>query len=207
MGEAQRQDQPGQPGQSHQADQLHHAHQTDAGAHLEQRITALVEKLGIAWTVVEHRAVNTVAEALAWVPPMDGIACKNLFLRCTTQKHGPRQYWLICTPFAKRVDLKALGRLLGAGSRLSFAKEEELMDLLGLHPGSVTPLAIICDTAARVSLVLDNDIVGATVLMHPGTNTKTAALTYDDLLRYVKATGHTVQCVTVPVRPEEEQGS
>lgn len=169
-------------------------------AGLEERITALVHSLGISWTVVEHRAVNTVAEAMAFVPPMDGIACKNLFLR--SGQHGARQYWLVFTPSAKRVDLKALGRLLGAGSRLSFAQDVELHDLLGLAPGSVTPLALIRDTEARVSLVADSELAGQVVLMHPGVNTKTAALSHTDLVRYAEATGHRVISLPVPA----EQG-
>jgi Ala-tRNA(Pro) deacylase len=55
----------------------------------------------------------------------------------------------------------------------------------------VTPLSVVNDTGARVTLVLDawmmkQDIVN----VHPLTNDATTALAPADLLRFVQATGH-----------------
>jgi Ala-tRNA(Pro) deacylase len=88
------------------------------------------------------------------------------------------------------IDLKKLSGLLACG-RLSFGSAERLWKHLGVRPGSVCPFAIINDKGNAVTVVLDksmmeNDIVN----YHPMENHMTIGLTPDDLIRFIKYTGH-----------------
>jgi Ala-tRNA(Pro) deacylase len=89
------------------------------------------------------------------------------------------------------VDLKQIHQLIGAASRVSFGRPEMLMELLGVSPGAVTVFGVINDTAGRVKLVLDEDLMRHEVINgHPLTNEATTSIAARDLLRFVEATGH-----------------
>jgi Ala-tRNA(Pro) deacylase len=80
--------------------------------------------------------------------------------------------------------------LIGA-ARLSFGKPELLMKVLGVAPGSVTAFAIANDTEGQVSVVVDELLMQhATINCHPLINTATTNIARDDLLRFIRATGH-----------------
>ena len=62
---------------------------------------------------------------------------------------------------------------------------------LGVSPGSVTPFALINDVAARVDVVLDRRMMAHERLnYHPLENTATTNIARDDLLRFIRETGH-----------------
>jgi Ala-tRNA(Pro) deacylase len=57
--------------------------------------------------------------------------------------------------------------------------------------GSVTPFALMNDTAARTIVVVDQALMDfAEVNCHPLENTATTRLSTGDLLRFIAATGH-----------------
>src|SRR5947208_6116333 len=114
-----------------------------------QQLFARLDQLGIAYRTVEHPPVFTVEEAKALRGNLPGHHIKNLFLR-----NKKEEMWLVVALEDRTIDLKRLGEVLGAG-RLSFGSPERLRTYLGVEPGSVTPFAVINDTAHRVSLVLD----------------------------------------------------
>lgn len=146
---------------------------------------ARLDALGIAHATVAHAPVFTVEEARAARVRHDGVHVKNLFVR---NKKG--QMWLLTLPEDRGVDLKALGRTLGAGN-LSFGSPERLRAHLGVEPGSVTPLAAWNDRAGQVTVGLDPSLAEAgTVFCHPLTNDRTTALSGPDLVRFLDDTGH-----------------
>ena len=110
-----------------------------------------LKKLQIKYDMVEHPAVYTVEEAKEKVPKIEGIGCKNLFLK--TKK---KEYFLYTLPEDKKVDLKELAEKLSL-TRFHFASKENLEDILNIVPGSVTPLAIINDNENKVTVVLDRE--------------------------------------------------
>lgn len=90
----------------------------------------------------------------------------------------------------RRTDLNKLAARLGA-PRFSFGNADDLYALLGVRPGSVTPFALINDTAHRVTLVLDRDMLSYNPLnYHPLANDRTTAIAATDLLRFIAACGH-----------------
>ena len=112
------------------------------------------------------------------------MACKNLFLR---NKRG--EYFLLVLPADKRADLKLVAKLLNL-PRLSFASEEELEKILGLHTGAVTPLGIINDTQKKVRLIIDAELQGKNLLLHPNRNTATISLGFEDLTKIIFRSEH-----------------
>jgi Ala-tRNA(Pro) deacylase len=149
-----------------------------------QLFSALTE-LGIQTETVEHPAVFTVAESDTVQIPLPGAHTKNLFL-----KDDKGALFLVIANSATRVDLKALSKRLGAG-RFSFGKPELLMEVLGITPGAVTAFAVINDTVQRVTIVFDEALMADTTInCHPLENTATTNIARDDLLRFIRATGH-----------------
>ena len=151
--------------------------------------------LGIGWSILEHEAVFTVEESLAIHEALPGAHTKNLFL-----KDSGGQFWLVTVEHAKRVDLKALAGVIGA-KKLSFGKAEDMEALLGVTPGSVTPLAALHDTGRAVRVVIDPELAAAdTVHVHPLHNTATIGLSGADLCRALTAWGHAPLVATIPER-------
>ena len=119
---------------------------------------ARLEEFGIATTTVEHAPMFTVEQSGALRKNLPGAHTKNLFL---TDRVG--HLVLVVAKDDTRVDLKALAKRLEAG-RLSFGKEAQLEAVLGVPPGSVTPLALINPSAAGIIVVVDKalmDFAGA----------------------------------------------
>jgi len=146
------------------------------------KLQALLAELAIPHQIVEHEAVFTVEDVLATPHGLPGDDTKNLFL-----KDAKGQLWLVTLRADRRADLKALPALLGA-KRLSFASPETLMAVLGVRPGSVTPLALVNDTTRQVRFALDRALAEADyVACHPLVNTATISMRTADLLRLLAA--------------------
>ncbi len=148
-------------------------------------ILNVLDQLGIKYDLMEHKAVFTVDEAKTIDNQLSGVGCKNLFM-----KDKKKNYYLVTMQEDKRVDMKALGKLLGT-SNFRFCDEDVLMDLLGLTRGSCTPLGIINDTENKVTLVLDKEFEGEEkLLFHPNRNTATVCVSWDDLVRFIESENH-----------------
>jgi len=153
---------------------------------------ARLEEFGIAATTVEHAPMFTVEQSGALRKNLPGAHTKNLFL---TDRIG--HLVLVVAKDDTRVDLKALAKRLEAG-RLSFGKEAQLEAVLGVPPGSVTPLALINPSAAGIIVVVDKALMDfAEVNCHPLENTATTRLPTQDLIRFIKACGHEPLIITL----------
>jgi Ala-tRNA(Pro) deacylase len=147
---------------------------------------------GIKFVLHEHPAVFTCAAADEHCGDIPGLACKNLLLR--DQKK--RRYLLVVLPAEKRVDLKALGTLVG--DKLSFASAENLMSKLGLEVGSVSPFGLLNDTAAEVELFVDREVYDADIVsFHPNVNTATLELPHDEFLKFLDVMPHDVKILNI----------
>jgi Ala-tRNA(Pro) deacylase len=148
----------------------------------KEEILRFLEGLGIDYTLFEHEAVFTAEEALRVCGHIPGVHCKNLFL-----KDKADALWLVTLPDEKRADLKSLPEKIGR-NRLSFGNAALLMETLGVTPGSVTPLALINDEAARVQPVVDRGMMEQDLInLHPLVNTATITFRTADLMRFFTA--------------------
>jgi len=159
----------------------------------EPGLYADLAALGIRFEQQEHRAVFTVAESSALDARIPGARTKNLFL-----KDAGGAFWLVTVPAAARVDLKALPLAIG-GKRVSFARAEDMERLLGIAPGSVTPLAMINAAPGSVTVVLEEGLAAAErVNVHPLRNTATIGLAGADILRLLRHWGHEALIAVIP---------
>ncbi len=151
----------------------------------EKALFESLDALGIIWSVRDHEAVFTVEESAALHDEIVGAHTKNLFL-----KDAGGQFWLVTAPHDARVDLKALPGAIGS-KKVSFGKAEDMERLLGVSPGSVTPLAAINDISNEVKIVIDSRLASArSVNVHPLRNTATLALSGDDLIAFLRSNDH-----------------
>jgi Ala-tRNA(Pro) deacylase len=150
-----------------------------------EQILAHLRTLGIEQRTTLHPPVFTVEQAREHTRQIPGGHCKNLFL-----KDKKDRLWLVTCLDGQQVDLNRLSRLLGA-ARFSFARAELLQEALGVSPGSVTPLAIVNDTAGRVTHVLDAKLLAHEwVNCHPLENDATTSIAAVDLLRFIRLADH-----------------
>jgi Ala-tRNA(Pro) deacylase len=161
-----------------------------------QDLFAELDRLHIAHVTITHPPVFTVEEAKTLRGKIEGGHTKNLFL-----KDKKDQLFLGVTLEDVPVDLKALGPLIGARGRLSFASADLLRQHLGVEPGSVTPFALINDRANTVTPVLDETMLEVTPLnFHPLENTATTKIAAGDLTKFVEAQGHKPLILRFPRR-------
>ena len=155
-------------------------------------LLAFIDGLGIATKTYEHAAVYTVAESLAIEKTMPGGHTKNLFL-----KDKKDRLFLVVALHDAAIDMKTLHKTLDC-DRLSFGKAELMEAVLGVKPGSVTPFSVVNDKTGQVTVVLDAPMMDQPLLnYHPLENTATTAIARDDLLRFIRATGHEPRIVKV----------
>lgn len=149
-------------------------------------------RMAIATTTIDHEPLFTVAQSAAVEAALPGAHTKNLFL-----KGDKGNLVLVVAKTSTDIDLKALAKKLGAG-RFSFGKPELMMDKLGITPGSVTAFAIANDTELQVELVFDDSLMTHDSLnCHPLENTATTNIARDDLLRFIRSTGHEPKIITL----------
>lgn len=152
----------------------------------QPELYALLDEMGIRYGYIEHPVARTVEEALRYCANFEGRHCKNLFLR----NHKGDKHYLVVADCRHSVDIRRLWEELGEG-RLSFASEQRLMRLLGVRPGSVSPFALINDTAREVTLLLDDNLRQADRLsFHPNDNRASISVTPDDLMRFLDKMGN-----------------
>ncbi len=159
----------------------------------EAGLLADLASLAIPHSLHEHPAVFTVAESRTLDRDIPGEHTKNLFLKDTAGA-----FWLATVPAEARVDLKALPQAIGC-KRVSFAKAEDMQRLLGITPGSVTPLAMINAAPGNVTVVLDAGLAQAErINVHPLRNTGTLGLAGAEVLRLLRHWGHDPLVAEVP---------
>ena len=152
----------------------------------ESDLLAVLAQLGVAVTTKRHPALFTVAESQALRGEIAGGHTKNLFL-----KDKKDNFFLVTVGEEADVDLKQIHHLIGAASRVSFGKPEKLMELLGVVPGAVTVFGLLNDVESKVKVVLDETLMENTVInANPLTNEATTSIAAEDLVKFIKASGH-----------------
>ncbi len=158
-----------------------------------QELLGLLERRGVAAKTVSHPPLLTVADSQALRGEIEGGHIKNLFVK---DKKG--RYFLVTAGEEARIDLKTVHQVIGASGRVSFGSADQLMALLGVVPGAVTPFGLVNDADGRVTFVLDAGLFAHTIInAHPLTNTMTTSIRREDLVAFIEATGHSVNVLKV----------
>ncbi|KAB2698100.1 MULTISPECIES: prolyl-tRNA synthetase associated domain-containing protein [unclassified Ochrobactrum] len=152
-----------------------------------------LQNLGIEVTTVEHPPLFTVADSQGLRGEIPGGHTKNLFL-----KDKKDNFFLVTVEEDAVVDLKSIHQVIGAASRVSFGKPEKLLEYLGVIPGSVTVFGAINDRDHNVQVIIDADLMKYDVINgHPLTNEATTSIQREDLITFLKSTGHEPRILAV----------
>ena len=153
-----------------------------------QDVYALLQTLGMPFSHTAHAEAHTMEDLVQVEETLGAPFCKNLFLT-NRQK---TEFILLLIRGDKRFRTAEVSRRLGR-SRLSFGEEDTLFELLGVHPGAITPMGLVFDTAHKVELVVDRDLLELTdMCVHPCVNTESLKLKVKDLTEiFFPHTGHT----------------
>ena len=160
----------------------------------KQDIYDLLEKKGIWHEIVEHEAVWNMEDLAKVKLPYPDADAKNVFVRDDKKQN----YYLITVKDDKRVDLKKFKEDHNT-RKLSFVSENDLMEILNLIPGSVSPFGLLNDKECKVEWYLDKDffedehIIG----VHLNINTASIWLKVEDLVDIIKEHGNQVNIVEI----------
>ena len=160
----------------------------------KEEIYNLIKEKGYWHEITEHKAVFTMNEVNDIYVPYPEYDAKNLFVRDDKK----RNYYLITVKGNKKVDLKEF-RKNNNTRPLSFASENDLMTILNLIPGSVTPLGLLNDQELKVSFYLNQEfLTGKKIIgVHPNDNTATIWLKVEDLIALIKEHGNEVNIINL----------
>ena len=160
----------------------------------KQDIYKYLKEKNIWHEITEHEAVYNMEELSNVELPYPDADAKNLFVRDDKKVN----YYLITVKGDKRVDLKEFRKNNGTRN-LSFASSDDLMNIMGLIPGAVSPLGILNDIEIKVKFYIDKDFMKDEHLIgiHPNDNTATVWLKVEDLIETVKGHGNEVNIVEV----------
>lgn len=165
----------------------------------EQRVYALLDRLGIVYERVDHAPAMTM-EACEDVDRVLGAKmCKNLLLcnrQCT-------DFYLLMMPGDKPFKTKELSKQIGS-SRLSFAGGEYMEEFLDISPGSLSVMGLMNDRDRRVQLLIDEQLLqDPYICCHPCINTSSLKIKTEDVTgKLLPAMGHDLKTVTLAEKQE-----
>lgn len=158
----------------------------------KQEIYDFIKNKNVWYEITEHKAVFNMDELSEIEIPYPEFDAKNLFVRDDKK----RNYYLITVKGNKRIDLKEF-RNNNNTRPLSFASEQDLMSIMNLIAGSVTPLGLLNDNELKVIFYLDKDFLNGKQIIgvHPNDNTATLWLKVTDLIDIIQEHGNQVNVV------------
>lgn len=154
----------------------------------KNEIYEFLNNKNIEYELQEHEAVYNMEELSKidlLYPESDA---KNIFVRDDKKSN----YYLITIKGNKKVDLKEFKNKYNT-RRLSFASSDDLLNILNLTPGSVTPLGLLNDKELKVIFFIDKELINLNMIgIHPNDNTATIWLKTKDLLNVIKEHGNII---------------
>ncbi|WP_458861852.1 prolyl-tRNA synthetase associated domain-containing protein [Acidaminobacterium chupaoyuni] len=152
-----------------------------------QTIYQVLEELNIPYKALEHEEAATMEDCKAIGEKLGAEFCKNLFLANRQQT----EFYLLLIGEDKKFRTAEVSKKIGK-ARLSFGNEEKLYELLGVHPGSISPMGLIFDPQHTVHLLIDRDVAKLdSFCVHPCKNTASVAIGMKDFQEvFLQHTGH-----------------
>ncbi|MDE7311836.1 MAG: prolyl-tRNA synthetase associated domain-containing protein [Eubacterium sp.] len=160
----------------------------------KNKIYNYLKRKGIWFEVTAHQPVYTMKELAEITFPYPQADAKNLFVRDDKKQH----YYLLTVKGDKQINLKEFQHKYQT-RRLSFASENDLLKILGLLPGAVTPFGLLHDTEHKVQLYIDHSFLDGPGIIgvHPNDNTATVWMKTEDMISILKEHGSTVHVMQI----------
>lgn len=154
-----------------------------------------LQEKNINYEITEHKAVYNMKDISEIEIPYKDSEAKNLFI-CDDKKTN---YYLITIKGNKKADLKKIRQTYNARS-LSFAKDIDLLNIMNLTPGSVTPFGLFNDKERKVKFLIDKELLNdksQIIGVHPNDNTATVWLKTVDLIHIIEEHGNLVDIIDI----------
>ena len=158
----------------------------EALAEARRKVCEVFDALGIPYEMFIHEPIFSAAERADKKVVVDGLICKNLFLR---NKEKSR-YYLYTLPIDKRADLVALQTALEE-TRLSFGDADALWEMLHIHPGTVSLLNIVdAEKTPPLKFLVDAETLETDRIgVHPNDNAATIVFPAERLCDFFERYG------------------
>ena len=117
---------------------------------METKITQLLDSKGIKYRLLPHKKPVFTCEDAAEERDVP----LNEMIKCILLVDKKKKYFLICMTSEKMVDTQKIRDMMGC-SRLSFASEQEIEEILGYKMGAIPPLLL----KTEVPILFDNGIM------------------------------------------------
>jgi len=153
--------------------------------HTDEELMRTLSELAIETVTLSHQPLMTVEDANTQRHLLHGAHSKNLFLKDKFNK-----FWMITALDDTSIDLKSAAKQLGA-NKFTFAKPAEMLEILGITPGSVSPFALLNDVSNLVTFVLEKQMLEYSHQnFHPLRNDRTVTIATNDFLTFLRRINH-----------------
>lgn len=142
-------------------------------------------KLGISFSVGDYDVNIDVQNS-----DIRGTFCKNLLL-----KDRKSQFYLVICHSDHSVCLKTLKSQLSAHRNFSFATEIDLMRILRVKPGAVTPFGLLYQSEPNIRVIIHECLSEPDRILHfhPFVHDKTLPISFSDLNMFISHCGFQVE--------------
>lgn len=161
---------------------------------LQKSVYTALEQLNIPFERVDTDEAITMEDCIAIGKKLHCRVVKTLFL-CNRQKTS---FYLFIMPDNKPFKTKDFSRALGI-SRVSFAPEELLQEMVGVRIGATTVFGALLDKENKIRIVFDNDVLSEMYYgCSDGTTTGYMKVKTDDIFNtFLQYTDHSPTVVEV----------
>lgn len=172
--------------------ELHKGRPADGSGRLEKeiRVYDYLDDLGIEYFRIDHEPAGYGMEEALFEEiekSLGAVICNNLFLA----NRQRTKFYMLMIPAWKRFKSSDISKQAGS-SRLHFAEEEYMEEMIGCSSGSASVMGLMNDTEHKVQLLVDEDVIKADYVgCHPCINTSSLRIRSEDIFgKFLKATGH-----------------
>ncbi len=138
-----------------------------------------LESHGVSYEIAEHERVSSIEECVLPMRLLGSLMPRNYFL---TPRNGSVYCLLVAHP-SSVFRTSSVSRQAET-SRLSFAPEEKVSELLHTFPGAVSPLGLLFDPEKKIRLLWDKRLESEEFLLfHPLDNRYSVKVKQKELLR------------------------
>lgn len=160
---------------------------SDYTSELEKKVYEKLNELSISFDRVDNDTVESMEECLE-IDKKLGTEIRKTIIVCNEKK---TQFYLVVLPAEKRFDSKEFRAKMEC-PRVSFAKAEDMQEILGVVPGSATVMSVVNDNENKVKVVIDKEVADEEYFgCNTGENTRHIKIKTTDLLNeFLPDVGH-----------------
>ena len=143
-----------------------------------KKVLEYLKNKKMKYEIIYHPPAITTEEADKYIEGKEGIRSKTMFMANKKDK----KFYLIIMDDSKRLDIKKMNEIIN--DKLHFAKEEQLIEKLGLKPGTISIFGLLNNKDHDINIYIDKEIMNEKLItFHPNDNTATIFITVEDMLK------------------------